>query len=112
MSGNRFQLARGLAVPRMGPSQILVYSSGATTGATVSASVSSQAVAVMLLATTDCYVDINPTGTTVTTAVGHVMLANDPQIWEIHGGKEVVTVAPHSVVGQVHITELVAPNDV
>lgn len=105
MAGNHVQLARGLAAGKKGGVQHLGYSAAGT----ISATVSVQCIAVMVLATTECMIDINRTGTTVTSATGHVLPANESQVFVVKGGKDLVTAAMYSVQGRIHITELVAP---
>ena len=107
MAGQRFQLARGLATVKKGPAQHLGYS----VAGTVSATLSTQCIAVMLLASTEVMVDINK-GTTVTSATGAVLPANTLVVFEAKGGKDVVSAAQYSATGRIHITELVAPTDV
>lgn len=105
MGGRVFQFARGLAAAKKGQT----YSLGYSAAGTVSPTTSGQCIAVMLRATTDCYVDINRTGTTVTTAVGHMLPASETQTWVAVGGKELVSVMMNTVQGKVWITELVSP---
>ena len=108
MAGQRFQLARGLAVPRKGPSSQLGYS----VASTITPAVSTQAIAVMLTPDTDVYVTIGQSATAAT-ASGHLMLAsNGPETWEVKGGYDQVAMIMHSVQGTMNVTEIVAPRDV
>lgn len=109
MAGNRFQLARGLlTVKKGGATQHLGYSIAGT----VSATLSSQCIGVLVYASTECMIDINPSGTTVTSSTGAVIPANTLVAFEAKGGKDVVSAAQYSATGRIHITEIVAPNDV
>lgn len=103
----RFQLARGLATPRKGPSSLLGYS----VSSTITAAVSTQAIAVMLTATTDSYIAIGQS-VTAATASGHLLPAYSPQVWEVKGGYDQVAVIEAASQGKLNVTELVAPNDV
>ena len=107
MAGQRFQLARGLATAKKGPVQHLGYSIAGT----VSSSMSNQCIAVMLYATTEVMVDINPSGTTVSSTTGAVLPANELVIFEANPN-DVVSAAQYSATGRLHITELLAPTDV